>query len=135
MRQRTNEDKLNWKLTAYWVVTAILVLELLVGGEWDIARTPYVVHIVTRLGYPVYILTILGVCKVLAAIAIIAPRFLRLKEWAYAGVVFEMIGAAASHLAVDRSVSEIVVTLIIAGLGFVSWALRPPNRMLGKISK
>ena len=52
------------------------------------------------LGYPMYFFAILGFWKVLGAIAILVPRFPRLKEWAYAGIFFDLTGAAASCAAV-----------------------------------
>jgi uncharacterized membrane protein YphA (DoxX/SURF4 family) len=115
----------------YWSTTAILALELLVGGEWDLAHRPHVVDVIVRLGYPVYLLTILGVWKLLGAIALLAPRFPRLKEWAYAGIVFEMTGAAASHVANGDGASKLIVPVIVSVLAFVSWALRPQRRTLG----
>jgi uncharacterized membrane protein YphA (DoxX/SURF4 family) len=70
------------------------------GGVGDILRTQPVVDGMTHLGYPAYFCVILGVWKVLGAVAVLVPRFPRLKEWAYAGAVFELTGASASHLAV-----------------------------------
>jgi hypothetical protein len=61
----------------------------------------------------------------------VVPGFLRLKEWAYAGIVFELSGAVASLAACGRS-ADLIVPLFLLGLAFASWALRPPNRTLGK---
>lgn len=118
------------KATAYWSVTGLLVAELLLGGIWDIARTRHVVDVVTQLGYPAYILTILGVWKLLAAPALLAPRLPLLKEWAYAGVFFEMTGAAVSHLACGGG-PGVIVALVTAALAVVSWWLRPASRRCG----
>ena len=74
----------------YWVTTALLALELVLGGVWDVLRVPQVHVIIDRLGYPPYFLVILGIWKLLGAVAVIVPRFPRLKEWAYAGVVFDL---------------------------------------------
>jgi len=105
------------------------------GGLTDLAHgrtsvvsgTP-VVDMVTQLGYPVYVLTILGVLKVPGAIALVIPRFPRLKEWAYAGIMFELTGAAASEVAVGNSPGDIATPLILAALTITSWALRPASR-------
>jgi hypothetical protein len=76
---------------AYWATTIVVVWELAVGGAWDILRIPYVVGVVVEdLGYPAYFLVILGVWKVLGAVALLAPRFPRIKEWAYAGGFFDL---------------------------------------------
>jgi hypothetical protein len=88
----------------------------------------------TRLGYPVYFARILGVWEVLAGIALLVPRFARLKEWAYAGIFFNMTGAAASRAVRGDDVSHIVAPLAFAGLTIASWALRPQSRTLGVLS-
>ena len=128
------------KVICYWVTTALIALETLAGGVTDLmhGRTnlfsgPRVVDVVTSLGYPVYVLAILGVWKIPGAIVLVVPRFLRLKEWAYAGIVFELSGAAASQAVRGRS-SDIIAPLVLLGLALSSWALRPPSRTLGAVS-
>ena len=86
-------------IIAYWVTTALVVFELALGGAWDILRVPQVRGLIERLGYPSYFLVILGIWKLLGAVALAIPRFPRLKEWAYAGVLFDLTGAIASQLA------------------------------------
>ena len=70
----------------YWAVSAPVLLETAVGAEWDLARIPFVREIFAHLGYPLYLLTILGIAKVLAVIGLVTPRARRVKEWSYAGV-------------------------------------------------
>ena len=84
------------------------------------------------LGYPTYFLTILGIWKVLGAIAMLVPRFPRLKEWAYAGIFFDLTGAAASWAAVGGpgEAFHIIAPLIIAGFTVASWTLRPASRIV-----
>jgi len=99
------------------------------GGVWDVLRTPQVRGVIDRLGYPSYFLVILGVWKLLGAVALLAPRRPRLKEWAYAGAVFNYTGAIASHLAAGEADPGTLVFLIaLTGLTAASWALRPPAR-------
>jgi uncharacterized membrane protein YphA (DoxX/SURF4 family) len=81
-----------------------------------------------HLGYPGYFTTIIGVWYVLGGVALLIPRFPRLKEWAYAGLVFIYTGAVASHLAVGDPAVTVVAPLIFAGLVAASWAMRPPAR-------
>jgi hypothetical protein len=81
----------------------------------------------------VYVLTILGIWKIPGAIALVVPCFLLLKEWAYAGIAFELSAAAVSH-AVCGHRSDVVAPLVLLGLALASWALRPPGRVLGKLS-
>ncbi len=123
---------MNARVLCYWATTLPLTLELLVGGEWDLVHRPAVVQVVTQLGYPAYLLTILGFWKLLAGVTLLAPRLARVKEWAYAGIVFELSGAAASQ-AVRGHASDSVGPLVLLGLALASWALRPPGRMLGTL--
>src|SRR5438876_10759675 len=127
------------RVIGYWVTTILIALETLAGGVTDLmhGRTnlfsgPSVVDVVTSLGYPVYVLAILGIWKIPGAVVLVVPRFLRLKEWAYAGIVFELSGAAASQAVRGRS-SDIIAPLVLLGLALSSWALRPPSRMLGAV--
>ncbi len=100
---------------------------MLAGGVADLAGPESVVKIMTHLGYPDYFAKIIGIWKILGAIALLAPRLPRLKEWAYAGIFFDLTGAAASHFAVKDPVSETVTPLVILGIVAASWcSVRPP---------
>jgi uncharacterized membrane protein YphA (DoxX/SURF4 family) len=142
-KRRHQEDILmrtNKRLIAYWATTGVVAFELIVGGLTDLVhgRTvlvvgPPVVEVVTQLGYPVYLLTILGCWKLLGAVALLVPRFPRLKEWAYAGTFFEMTGAVASHVASGMYSISFIWALIVAVFTLMSWALRPPSRILGAL--
>jgi uncharacterized membrane protein YphA (DoxX/SURF4 family) len=112
----------------YWITTVPLVAELGLGGVWDLLQIPYVRELVEHLGYPVYFLVILGIWKLTGAVALLVPRFPRLKEWAYAGAFFTYTGAVASHLAVGDGADAIAVPIIFAGLTLASWALCPSDR-------
>ncbi len=81
-----------------------------------------------RRHYPRYLLLILGVWKVLGAAALLAPRLPRLKEWAYAGAVFNYTGAIASHLAVGDGAAAVAYPIVQRILVAASWVLRPPAR-------
>ena len=129
---------LKLKEIGYWVITIIVALELLVGGVADLIHGPILLFagdpaalVDAQLGYPLYLGTILGVWKLLGAIALLAPRFPRLKEWAYAGIFFEMTGAAASWAARGGGLGDLIWPLAFAVLTLASWALRPPGRTLG----
>ncbi len=113
----------------YWVATALLVFELVLGGIWDVLRVPHVRVVIERLGYPLYFLVILGVWKLLGAVALVIPRFSRLKEWAYAGVVFNLTGALVSHVAAgDIEPGPMSYLVVMVGITATSWSLRPPSR-------
>ena len=86
---------------------------------------------ITGLGYPLYFMQILGVAQLLGIAAILTSVSPTLKEWAYAGIFFNMMGAFVSHVAHEDAAWSIVVTLAIAGITLASWALRPRSRTLG----
>lgn len=126
------------KLIGYWTTTAAIAFEALAGGVTDLIHGPAllfagdpVVTVLRQLGYPVYLLTILGVWKLLGAAALLVPRFPRLKEWAYAGTFFAYMGAVASWVAIGAGLGDFIPPLVLALLTLASWALRPPGRTLG----
>jgi uncharacterized membrane protein YphA (DoxX/SURF4 family) len=123
--------RLHWTSTStYWVITAVVVGESVVGGAMDLFRMPPFYTLMIDLGYPSYLATILGTAKILAAVVLLAPRLPRLKEWAYAGILINMIGAAASYVATRQSISNLIAPGMFAALAILSWALRPPTRRL-----
>lgn len=113
----------------YWAVTAVVVGECAVGGAMDLLRLPPFYPMMIDLGYPSYLATILGLAKLAAAVVLLAPRLPRLKEWAYAGVLINMTGAAASNAAEHRY-SGMVAPAAFAVLALASWATRPRSRKL-----
>jgi hypothetical protein len=115
---------------AYWVTTALTAAAFALGGFVDIGRGKEVVESMNHLGYPIYVATILGIWKVLGALAILAPGLPLLKEWAYAGMFFDLTGASASNAFSGDGVGNIVTPLIMLVLVAASWALRPPSRRL-----
>lgn len=115
----------------YWTSTAIVVFVMASGAAAELTHQWGTLETHTVLGYPVYFLSIIGTWKALGAVALLVPRFQRFKEWAYAGMFFNMTGAFVSHAIVGDGVSHLVVTGFIALLVITSWALRPPNRTLG----
>jgi uncharacterized membrane protein YphA (DoxX/SURF4 family) len=112
---------------AYWISTGLIVMETALGAEWDFARITFVRDVFAHLGYPLYLLTILGIWKVPAAIVLAIPRFGRAKEWAYFGLFLVYTGAAASHL-MAGDMPGLWGPLVLALLTVMSWALRPDSR-------
>src|SRR6266496_6527731 len=133
------DTMMKMKMIGYWTFTAAVAGVLLVDGVMGLVHAHGRVmlvgkpldEVVERLGYPSYLLKILGVCKPLGAIALLVPGFPRLKEWAYAGTFFDMTGAAASSVASGDEVGNSIWALIFAVLTLASWALRPPSYTLG----
>lgn len=121
----------------YWISTVWLSLGMLSTGivqlfklEGEKSVAPPGVYGITKLGYPVYFLTILGVWKLLGVIALLIPGFPLLKEWAYAGFFFIMSGAIFSHIASGNAVKEIFPSLLLLVLTLTSWYFRPADRKL-----
>jgi len=125
------------KSIVYWIMTILVALPIGSGGVsqiWQYKVDPH--GMVAVLGYPTYFFAILGFWKVLGAIAILAPGFPRLKEWAYAGIFFDLTGAAASCIAVGGYGAYgfyVLAPLIITAFMVASWALRPPSRVVGTL--
>lgn len=114
----------------YWVTTALVAAVMGLGGAMDLVRPPELLEGMAHLGYPAYFLLILGVWKIGAAIALLAPKLPLLKEWTYAGVFFDLSGAAASHAFAGDPASDVATPLVIAALAVASWWLRPASRRL-----
>ena len=114
----------------YWATTGFVVFNILSGGLAELAQLQGNVDGTQTLGYPIYVMTILGTWKVLGSIALLAPRFPRLKLWAYAGIFFNMTGAAISHLVIGDEAWHFWYTGSLAIVALVSWALRPESRAL-----
>ena len=114
----------------YWVATLWLTLGMFSTGLVQLIKQQETVDAVTRLGYPVYLLTILGIWKMLGVVTVLVPKFPLLKEWAYAGFFFTMTGAAISHLVLREPFSEIFPSLLLLTLTVVSWYFRPSSRKI-----
>ncbi len=121
----------------YWITTGLIAFFIGSGGAgqiWQYRVNPH--GVVPVLRYPEYFFAILGVWKVLGAIAILWPRLPLLKEWAYAGIFFDLTGAAASCVAVGVYGAygfHVLAPLVLAGLTVVSWALRPASRRVAPL--
>ncbi len=127
---------MNARMITYWVATAPTAFVLISGGVVDVMHGEATLEVVTKLGYPLYFLTILGIWKVLGGLVIVAPGLPRLKEWAYAGTMFDFTGATASHFASNdygAACIHLWVPLVLTAIALVSWALRPPGRVCGSM--
>lgn len=121
------------KKIAYWIATLWLSLGMIATGAGQLLKAKSGqggVDSLNHLGYPLYLLTILGIWKILGVVAVLMPKFPVLKEWAYAGFFFIMSGAMASHIAVGDSVVKVLPSLLLLVLTAASWYLRPADRKL-----
>lgn len=117
----------------YWITTIWLALGMVSTGAVQLFKAKEGqggVDMVTHLGYPVYLLTILGIWKILGVIALLIPRFPLVKEWAYAGFFFVMTGAIFSHIASGDAVKELFPSLLLLILVILSWYFRPAGRKI-----
>ena len=112
----------------YWIATIWLSLGMLSAGIVQLIRMDEEVEKMTHLGFPLYFITILGVSKILGVIAILVPKLPLLKEWAYAGFTFTVLGAIISHLVLGDSMGDVLPPLLLLFLVVVSWYFRPSGR-------
>lgn len=122
------------KKIIYWIATLWLALGMVSTGAVQLMKMQDDVERMTHLGYPIYLLTILGIWKILGVVAVLVPRFPLLKEWAYAGFFFSMTGAAISHIIVRDPFSEIFPSVLLLVLTMVSWYLRPESRKMASLT-
>lgn len=113
----------------YWIATIWLSLGMLSTGIVQLIKMEEV-EVINALGFPVYLLTILGVWKILGTVAVLLPKFPLLKEWAYAGFFFAMSGAAISHLMVGDEIITLFGPILLLVLTIISWYFRPNSRKL-----
>lgn len=114
----------------YWVATAWLSLGMTSTAIVQLLKKQEEVQMMHKLGYPDYFLTIIGTWKILGVIAVLAPRFPLVKEWAYAGFFFAMSGAVFSHMAVADGAKEFFGPTLLLVLTVISWYFRPAERRL-----
>lgn len=114
----------------YWVATLWLCLGMSATGIVQLIHMEEEVTNFTSLGYPTYLMTVLGIWKILGVIAMLLPRFPLLKEWAYAGFFFAMSGAVISHLIVGDELITLFGPMLLIALTVVSWYYRPASRKL-----
>jgi hypothetical protein len=117
----------NLKTAAYWGTKVLIVFWMLASGTSALLKAEFIVEAITRLGYPLYFVTFLGIAKVLGAIAIALPVPKTLKEWTYAGVTFELLASAYSYASVGDPFSEIikpVILLMLIATSYLTWKSR-----------
>ena len=122
------------RTVAFWFCTVIITQELFAGSMWALLRIPFDRGQLAHLGYPLYLLPIIGVWKLGGGAVILLPRLRRLKEWAYAGAFFDFSGAVASHLFMGDGPRQWAYPAVLVALTLVSWALLPDGRRLPSAS-
>ncbi|MDR4950642.1 DoxX family protein [Chryseobacterium sp. ES2] len=114
----------------YWIFTLWMALGMVSTAIVQLMKNKDELANFTNLGYPSYLMTIIGVWKILGVIAILIPKRLLLKEWAYAGFFFVMSGAVISHLIVGDTVGRTFPAVLLLVLVLISWYFRPADRKI-----
>jgi hypothetical protein len=114
---------------AYWIATIIFALLLVMDGMGGIMRAPAGQESLAHLGYPMYLLPMTGVAKLLAAIAILQTKFRTIKEWAFAGFAINCYGALWSRAALGDSLGMVLFPIVFFAImlvPYVLWKRYPP---------
>jgi hypothetical protein len=114
----------------YWISTLWLALGMSATGIVQLLRTKDELVLVTHLGYPSYLLILLGIWKILGVITVLVPKFPLLKEWAYAGFFFCMSGAVISHLICGDDAKLLFGPTLLMVLTVLSWYFRPADKRI-----
>lgn len=110
----------------YWILTALFAVLMTMTGLGDLTGAEVVLRDLEQLGYPAHLALFLGIAKLLGVAALLAPGLPRLKEWAYAGYAFDLIGAIYSALIlgiVDSDVAMATGSLVLLIAAYVSYRL------------
>jgi hypothetical protein len=114
----------------YWGLTGLFCAAFTAGGLAHVTRAEAMAESMAALGFPLYVMSILGVAKLLGVVALLVPGQPFLKEWAYAGFAFDLLGAIASHLFAGDPASSVVPPIGLLLIGAGSYHLRPASRRL-----
>lgn len=107
----------------YWISIGLVLFFLVPGSIMNIMKTPDWVEVFNQLGYPEYLLPFLGVAKLSACVVLVLPFFKRLKEWAYAGLFFDLVGATYSGLMVSGFEPAMLIMFFAIGVVLISYWL------------
>jgi hypothetical protein len=114
----------------YWIFTLWMSLGMISTAIVQLMKHKDELANFTNLGYPPYLMTILGVLKILGVIVVLIPKSPLLKEWAYAGFFFVMSGAVISHMIVGDSFGRTFPAVLLLVLVIISWYFRPSDRKI-----
>lgn len=117
---------------AYWIVTILMIILMLFSAVSSFTENPQGVALMQHLGYPMNVLRLLAVAKILGIIAILVPGFPRLKEWAYAGFTFDLIGALHAGLAAGDPLMQ--WSFVIVGIALILASYFLYHKLKGKAS-
>ncbi len=102
----------------YWSVTGLLSAGMLMSAMMYLSKNPQIVDGFKILGLPMYFISFLGLAKGLGAIALLQPKFEKIKEWAYAGFAFTFIGATWFHISTQTPFAGPLIALLLLGVSY-----------------
>lgn len=105
----------------YWISTGLVSAGMLFSSTLYLSRNPELVNGFKSIEMPLYLVTLLGVTKLLGGIALLAPVWTKVKEWAYAGFAFTFLGAIWSHLATGTPWIAPLFFLVLLAVSYVFW--------------
>jgi hypothetical protein len=115
------------KKTVYWITTLWVACIMTISGLLAVTHAPQMMQGLAHLGYPAYFANLLGVAKLLGVCVLLVPRWVRLKEWAYAGFGITILSASYSHLLSGDGLLALEPLITLAALA-ASYLLRPVDR-------
>lgn len=123
----------------YWIATGLMCAFMILGAIIDILKTPDAIQFMSELGYPEYFIRFIGIMKVLGIIAILIPKFPKIKEWAYAGLAFDTFGATYSHIAngdgVDKFMPALIGLILVLTSYFLYIKVNTSNQQISKTNE
>ena len=122
----------------YWLFTGLFAFLMLGSAIPDVLSMPIAVEgMHNQLGYPLYFIPFIGIAKVLGVAAILIPGYPRLKEWAYAGLVFDLVGATYSIIAAGQPVASwafMILPLSLAACSYIFYHKKLKASLDGKLA-
>ena len=112
---------MKYKKTGYWILIIIFAGMMIFSSVMYLSHAPAIVQGFQHLGYPEYLLNLLGTAKIIGVISILQNRFTLLKEWAYAGFTINLIGASWSHLSVGEPIIMPLILFIVLMGSYILW--------------
>ena len=118
---------MKYRTPLYWMVTGLMAAFMMSSAIPDVLQIPQAVSIIRHLGYPPFLLLFLGTAKTLGVVAVLVPGVSRLKEWAFAGLVFDLTGALYSHVSVGDPPSgwmPAVIGFLLVGGAYIAYRMQ-----------
>lgn len=107
------------KKIIFWTTTALMSAGMLMSSMMYLTHNPKLVEGIKLLGLPMFMINLLGVAKLLGALALIQPFVPKLREWAYAGFTFVLTGALWAHLSTSTPFAPVLVFVLLLAVSYI----------------